>query len=112
MISAQRLYLLLVLALIPVYGAARPGIPAEFLPATVPSGYAADAFVAIHADGSPSTAARGFKISTRWNSIVAMQDVRLVELLTDAYRSATGLPEDSAVTRNMRGYYAYSPRRP
>src|SRR5437868_11631498 len=31
MISAQRLYLLLVL--IPVYGAARPGIPAEYLPA-------------------------------------------------------------------------------
>src|SRR5437868_4578374 len=31
MITSQRLYLLLVLALLPVYGAARPGIPAEYL---------------------------------------------------------------------------------
>jgi N-acetylmuramoyl-L-alanine amidase len=88
------------------------GIQVDLLPATVPSGYSADAFVAIHADGSSSSAARGFKISTRWSSVVALQDVRLVEMLTDAYRTATGLPEDSNVTRNMRGYYAYSPRRP
>jgi N-acetylmuramoyl-L-alanine amidase len=88
------------------------GMQVDVLPATVPSGYAADAFIAIHADGSSSSAARGFKISTRWSSKVAVQDARLVELLTDAYRAATALPEDSNVTRNMRGYYAYSPRRP
>lgn len=88
------------------------GVLVEILPATVPTGYSADAFVAIHADGSTSSSARGFKISTRWSSRVAMQDAMLVEMLTDAYRAATGLPEDSNVTRNMRGYYAYSPRRP
>ena len=87
------------------------GVLVDVLPATVPTGFSADAFVAIHADGNASPAPRGFKISTRWSSKVAVQDVRLVETLTDAYRAATALPEDSAVTRNMRGYYAYSPRR-
>jgi hypothetical protein len=87
------------------------GVEVELLPATVPTGYNADAFIAIHADGNASTRARGFKISTRWSSQVAEQDGILVQKLTEAYSAATGLPEDSNVTRNMRGYYAYSPRR-
>lgn len=88
------------------------GVVVDVLPATVPSGYQADAFIAIHADGASSSGPRGFKISTRWSSTVAVQDGMLVDAITDAYRAATGLPEDSNVTRNMRGYYAYSPRRP
>ncbi|MDQ3707227.1 MAG: N-acetylmuramoyl-L-alanine amidase [Chloroflexota bacterium] len=88
------------------------GVTVEVLPATVPTGYTADAFVAIHADGNSSVSARGFKISTRWRSEVAAQDAMLVDLLTDEYRAATGLPEDAGVTRNMRGYYAYAPFRP
>jgi N-acetylmuramoyl-L-alanine amidase len=88
------------------------GVIVDILPATVPTGYTADAFVALHADGNSSPAARGFKISTRWRSEVAVQDAMLVDMLTDAYRAATALPEDGNVTRNMRGYYAYSPWRP
>jgi hypothetical protein len=88
------------------------GVVVDILPATVPTGYTADAFIAIHADGSSSTRSRGFKISTRWRSEIALQDAMLVEMLTEAYRAATGLPEDSTITRNMRGYYAYSPWRP
>lgn len=88
------------------------GVIVDVLPATVPSGYQADAFIAIHADGASGSSPRGFKISTRWSSVVAVQDGMLVDAITDAYRTATGLPEDSNVTRNMRGYYAYSPRRP
>ncbi|MEO8288074.1 MAG: N-acetylmuramoyl-L-alanine amidase [Chloroflexota bacterium] len=84
------------------------GVEVDVLPATVPTGYNADAFIAIHADGNASSRPRGFKISTRWNSEVAVQDGKLVQLLTDSYRSATSLPEDSNITRNMRGYYAYS----
>jgi len=87
------------------------GVLVDVLPATVPTGYNADAFVAIHADGNASPGPRGFKISTRWSSTVAMQDVKLVETLTDVYGAATGLPQDDAVTRNMRGYYAYTSRR-
>lgn len=88
------------------------GVTVEILPATVPTGYTADAFVAIHADGNSSNQARGFKISTRWRSVVAEQDASLVGLLTEEYRAATGLPEDDGVTRNMRGYYAYAPFHP
>lgn len=88
------------------------GIMVDVLPATVPTGYTADAFVAIHADGNSSRSPRGFKISTRYRSSVAVQDALLVEMLTEEYARATGLPEDSAVTRNMRGYYAYAPWRP
>lgn len=88
------------------------GVVVEVLPSTVPTGHTADAFIALHADGSSSSAARGFKISTRWRSEVAVLDATLMETLTASYRAATGLPEDSGVTRNMRGYYAYSPWRP
>ncbi|MFL5733846.1 MAG: N-acetylmuramoyl-L-alanine amidase [Chloroflexia bacterium] len=88
------------------------GVVVDILPATIQTGYTADAFVAVHADGNSSAAARGFKISTRWRSQVALQDGRLVEMLTDSYRGATGLPEDSNVTRNMRGYYSYASWRP
>jgi N-acetylmuramoyl-L-alanine amidase len=87
------------------------GVLVDVLPATVPSGYDADAFVAIHADGNASPDPRGFKISTRWSSTVAVQDVKLVETLTDLYSADTGLPQDGNVTRNMRGYYAYTSRR-
>ena len=84
----------------------------DVLPATVPTGYSADAFIAIHADGNASSSPRGYKISTRWSSTIPVQDASLVETLTAAYSAATGLPEDSNVTRNMRGYYAYAPWRP
>lgn len=88
------------------------GVTVDVLPATVPTGYTVDAFVAIHADGNASTRSRGFKMSTRWRSSVALQDTMLVDVITEQYRAATGLPEDDAVTRNMRGYYAYAPFRP
>ena len=88
------------------------GVQVDLLPATVPTGYSADVFIAIHADGSTSSTPRGFKISTRWSSAVAVQDVSLVEKLTDTYALGTNLPEDSNVTRNMRGYYAYASYRP
>lgn len=88
------------------------GVVVDILPATVPTGYTTDAFVALHADGNASPSLRGFKISTRWRSEVAQQDGMLVQLLSDAYRSATKLPEDHLVSRNMRGYYAYAPWRP
>jgi hypothetical protein len=41
------------------------GRTVEILPATVPTGYEADLFVALHADGNSSGAARGYKVSTR-----------------------------------------------
>jgi len=85
------------------------GLAVDLLPATIPPGYDADAFVAIHADGSSSGNSRGFKLATPWRTSRASQ--MLLDLLTTEYASATGLPQDYAITFNMRGYYAFNNRR-
>lgn len=82
------------------------GIVVDLLPATIPPSYDADAFVALHADGSPSSAARGFKLATPWRTSRASQ--HLLDALTAEYASVTGMPQDGAITFNMRGYYAFS----
>jgi hypothetical protein len=85
------------------------GLAVDLLPATIPPGYDADAFVAIHADGSSSGNSRGFKLATPWRTSRASQ--MLLDLLTIEYANATGLPQDGAITFNMRGYYAFNNRR-
>jgi N-acetylmuramoyl-L-alanine amidase-like protein len=85
------------------------GIVVDLLPATIPAGYDADAFVALHADGSPSSAARGFKLATPWRTSRASQ--QLLDTLTAEYAAVTGMPQDGAITFNMRGYYAFSYQR-
>lgn len=84
------------------------GFVVDLLPATVPPGYTADAFVALHADGSPSPAVSGFKIATPWRTSQAAQ--QLLEALVSEYAAATALPQDAGITFNMRGYYAFSRR--
>jgi hypothetical protein len=85
------------------------GIIVDILPATVPPGYDADAFVALHADGSSSGGAHGFKIATPWRTSRAGQ--HLLDALTAEYALATGMPWDDAITFNMRGYFAFNYRR-
>lgn len=85
------------------------GILVDILPATIPPGYDADAFIAIHADGSRSSAARGYKLATPWRTSRASQ--HLLDVLSAEYATATGLPQDFRITTNMRGYYAFSYRR-
>jgi N-acetylmuramoyl-L-alanine amidase len=85
------------------------GIVVDILPATIPPEYAADVFVAIHADGEPAGSASGFKAAHGRGR--SPRDPRLVQLLYEEYGRATGLPEDPQITRNMRGYYAFSYRR-
>ncbi len=83
------------------------GITADLLPATVPPGYDADAFVAIHADDGAGTEASGWKIATPWRSSEASR--RLRDDVARTYSQASGLPEDRyGVSYNMRGYYAFS----
>ncbi|MEA2575855.1 MAG: N-acetylmuramoyl-L-alanine amidase [Chloroflexia bacterium] len=84
------------------------GLTVEVLPATVPTGYKADLFISLHADGSAGTAARGYKVSTRWRSEVAALDALLVQSVDMGYAKVTGMPQDGSITRAMRGYYAYS----
>jgi N-acetylmuramoyl-L-alanine amidase len=85
------------------------GMAVDVLPATIPPSYDADAFVAIHADGSSSGNSRGFKLATPWRTSRASQ--HLADTLTQEYARATGLPQDGAITFNMKGYYAFNNRR-
>jgi hypothetical protein len=83
------------------------GITVDLLPATVPPGYDADAFVAIHADDGGGGDASGWKIAAPWRSSAASR--RLRDDIASRYALASGLPEDRyGTTFNMRGYYAFS----
>jgi N-acetylmuramoyl-L-alanine amidase len=82
------------------------GIVADLIPATVPPSYVADAFVALHADADDTGTARGFKIAR--GTYRSPHDARLVELLTEHYGAATGLPWDPHVTDDMTDYYAFA----
>jgi N-acetylmuramoyl-L-alanine amidase len=85
------------------------GIAVDLLPAAIPPGYAADAFVALHADGAPQTGPRGFKVGTAWAASRASQ--QLLDALNAEYGRATTLPRHGAITAAMRGYYAFNYRR-
>jgi len=86
------------------------GVAAELLPATVPPGYRADAFVAVHADGAARSDVRGWKAATAWRASDASR--QLLDALSFTYVRFTDLPEDRyGTTYNMRGYYAFSPHR-
>ena len=85
------------------------GMAADLLPATIPPGYDADAFVSIHADGASSGSSRGFKLATPWRTSRASQ--HLADTLTAEYAKSAKLPQDGAITINMRGYYAFNYRR-
>ena len=83
------------------------GIVVDLIPATVPVNYWADAFIAIHADGSLDAATSGYKIAGPWRDYLNNSST-LVEFLDTAYDAATTLPKDPNISRNMRGYYAFS----
>jgi hypothetical protein len=83
------------------------GVSAELLPATVPPGYDADAFVAVHADDGGGADPSGWKISTPWRASEASRLLR--DSITRTYAQASGLPEDRyGISFNMRGYYGFS----
>lgn len=85
------------------------GVEVDLLPATVPPSYDADAFVAIHADGS-TAGTRGWKVATPWRTSAASR--ALMEAVASTYGVITGLPEDRhGISINMRGYYAFNYRR-
>jgi N-acetylmuramoyl-L-alanine amidase len=86
------------------------GIEVDILPATIPPGYWADAFISLHADGNDSTAVSGYKVAAARRDITGKADT-LARLIEAAYGPATGLALDPNVTRTMRGYYAFNWRR-
>lgn len=85
------------------------GIQADLLPATVPVGYRADAFVAIHADANGNKSLTGFKIARATWSTIPKTDDSLIDSLTNAYQQSTGLAwHAKTITDNMTEYYAFN----
>lgn len=87
------------------------GVAVDILPAAVPPGYRADAFVAIHCDANANAGLRGYKLARYRESLIPERDDALIAALGDAYDAAIGLPRDPGVSWNMTGYYAYNAKR-
>lgn len=83
------------------------GVVVEILPTTVPPSYWADVFIAIHADGSTDKSKSGYKFAGPWRDYSKKAD-KLINMLEKQYGPSTGLEKDQNITRNMRGYYAFS----
>lgn len=83
------------------------GVVVDVLPATVPPGYEADAFVSIHADGNRNAGIRGFKIAGPRRDYSG-RSAALVTALYKSYGEATPLPEDPSISRRMTAYYAFN----
>ena len=86
------------------------GYMVDILPAVVPPDYRAHLFLAIHADASNDSNARGYRVSApRRDATGRAQD--FVDLLYQAYGPATGIRRLQDTTRRMRNYYAFNYRR-
>ncbi|MCY3699493.1 MAG: N-acetylmuramoyl-L-alanine amidase [Gemmatimonadetes bacterium] len=86
------------------------GYEVDILPAVVPPGYRAHLFISIHADGSDSPAASGYRVSApRRDATGRAEDAARV--LRETYGAATGLRNLPVSTRRMRNYYAFNYRR-
>ena len=86
----------------------KEGITVELLPATIPPHYWADVFVAIHADGHTDTTKTGFKAARPRRDYTGNADT-LLSAIRNSYEETTGMVwDEETITRNMRGYYAFS----
>lgn len=83
------------------------GVEVDVLPTTVPVGYLADAFVALHADSDGVGELSGFKMAH--SSRRGPYEDSLMTTIKDAYQRETGLDYDAEhVTRNMTGLYSFN----
>lgn len=91
-------------------GLREQGVIVDILPATIPPAYWADVLLAIHADGNLNSAVSGYKVAAPRRDRTGTAE-ELASLLEDNYGTATALPLDTNITRNMTGYYAFNWRR-
>ena len=86
------------------------GVSVDLLPATIPPGYQADAFIAIHtngASGSLASTRRGWAVATPWRASAAAEALAIA--IEQRYPAVTDLPADPrGASFDMRGYYAFS----
>ena len=83
------------------------GYIVDILPTTVPVGYTADVFLALHADSDGTGEKSGFKIAH--GSRRGPYEDKLVTVLSDEYAKLTGLDwDETGIGRNMRAYYSFN----
>jgi N-acetylmuramoyl-L-alanine amidase len=83
------------------------GIEVDILPTTIPEGYLADAFVALHCDGDGVGELSGFKMAV--GARRGPYEAALMSSIKDSYAKATGMDYDALhVSRGMTGYYVFS----
>jgi hypothetical protein len=83
------------------------GYVVDILPTTIPPGYLADVFLALHADGDETGENSGFKLAH--GSRRGPYEGKLVSALREEYWKITQLAEDvEHVTRAMSAYYAFN----
>lgn len=83
------------------------GIAVDILPTTIPVGYVADAFVALHGDSDGVGSSSGFKMAH--GARRGPYEDALLNDIKDAYGAATGLDYDPThISRNMTGYFAFN----
>ncbi|MBI2773638.1 MAG: N-acetylmuramoyl-L-alanine amidase [Chloroflexi bacterium] len=83
------------------------GYVVDVLPTTIPPGYVADAFVALHADSDGVGENSGFKMA--FSARRTPFEADLMDTIKSAYGDATGLDYDPLrVSRAMTNYYAMS----
>jgi N-acetylmuramoyl-L-alanine amidase len=83
------------------------GIAVDILPTTIPVGYVADAFVALHADSDGIGENSGFKMAH--GARRGPYEDSLLNAIKDSFGAATGLNYDPThISRNMTGYYPFS----
>src|SRR2546428_12196172 len=83
------------------------GVAVDIFGATVPAGYVADAFIALHADGDGTGENGGFKMAH--NARRGPFEDRLLQTVPEEYAKATTMDYDGLhVTRSMLGYFVYN----
>jgi len=83
------------------------GLAVDILPTTVPEGYLADVFIALHCDGDGVGVLSGFKMAH--GSRRGPFEDKLVTTIKDVYAKATGMDYDAEhVSRAMTNYYSFN----
>jgi len=83
------------------------GLAVDILPTTVPPGYIADAFIALHGDSDGVGELSGFKMAH--GSRRGPYEDRLLSDIKATYGAETGLEYDSEhITRNMTSLYSFN----
>jgi N-acetylmuramoyl-L-alanine amidase len=82
------------------------GVQVDLLPTVIPKGYKADAVVAIHADGGPSSR-RGFFVDQPARSVVSTLETQLSKSIVNEYSAAVAIPYVYRGTPNSQYYYGY-----